>query len=267
MRLNVFRVGTSPRLKTAKGAANDIHMTDTHTHFTYEVLFITSGKLKLVTDRYITEYTKSILIVPPQTKHFTVPIGGESYCLLFSFEKNARFEEQLNQGVCELPMSDEIAFYIKTFTEKSIDTSAFAEEDAKHLAALIFNNILVHLKSNNLETQNISKHTSKHINIIEGYINNNIYNKFTLSDIAEHMFLSPTQISRIIKKEYGCSFSALVTEKRLAIAAVMLKNTDMKISEIANQTFCTEKYFYNMFKAKYGMSPLKYRKEIRILEK
>jgi len=42
----------------------------------------------------------------------------------------------------------------------------------------------------------------------------------------------------------------------------------MKIAEIANQIFCgSETYFYSLFKAKYGISPLKYRKEIRILEK
>ena len=104
--------------------------------------------------------------------------------------------------------------------------------------------------------------------IIKSYINNNIYVKLTLSDVAKHMYLSPKQVSRIIEKEYGCTFSNLITEKRLAVAAVMLKNTDLKISEIAAQTFYgTETYFYSLFKSKYGISPLKYRQEVRILDK
>jgi len=78
--------------------------------------------------------------------------------------------------------------------------------------------------------------------------------------VANNIFLSEKQISRIIEKEYKCTFSELLTEKRLAIAEVLLKTTDMKISDIAAQAFYgTETYFYTIFKNKYGMSPLKYR--------
>jgi len=267
MMLNVFRVGATPLVKSSDGSIDYNRIKSTHTHFTYEIFFITSGKMKLVTNDYISEYKNSVLIIPPKIKHFSVPIGGETFCLLFSFEKNAKFEEQLNQDVFELPITDEISFYIKKFTEKSNLNTPYAEEDAKYLAALIFNNVFLSIKSAKNNPQNSKKHTPRHINAIEAYINDNRGNKFTLEDVARNVYLSPKQVSRIIKKEYGCTFSALVLEKRLAVAEIMLKNTDMKISDIATQTFYgTENYFYNVFKAKYGMSPLKFRKEARILE-
>jgi len=61
--------------------------------------------------------------------------------------------------------------------------------------------------------------------------------------------------------EYGVSFSALVADKRLASAEMLLKNTDFTIAKIASETFPgTESYFYTCFKKKFGMSPLQYRK-------
>lgn len=262
--LNVFCVGESPFLKSSSDSPNQNHIRATHSHFAYEVFFITSGRLKLLTDHDTKEYQSSILIIPPKIKHISVPIGGESYCLLFSFDGDSRFEEQLNQGVCELPITEDVAFYIKKFTEKVTLNTSFAKTDQNHLAALIFNNIFAKLKVEKAKVHNNKKHTSKHINAIDNYINKNILSKITLASVAEKVYLSAKQVSRIIESEYGCSFCTLITEKRLGTAAVMLKNTNLKISEIANQTFCgNEKYFYKVFKAKYGLSPLKYRNQVQ----
>jgi hypothetical protein len=53
--LNVFRVGASPLIKADGGLLNN-DMKGTHTHFTFEVFFVTSGTLTLITDTYTTEY-------------------------------------------------------------------------------------------------------------------------------------------------------------------------------------------------------------------
>ena len=70
-----------------------------------------------------------------------------------------------------------------------------------------------------------------------------------------------------VKPECGCTLADLVKEKKLAIAKILLKNTDMKVSEIATQVNVgTENYFYMLFSQKYGLSPLQYRKKKRGLE-
>ncbi len=261
--LNIFRVGESPLLKTDNGFANN-DMKGTHTHFTFEIFFIVSGSLTLITDNETTKRENCVLIIPPKLKHFTIP-SGESYCLLFSFNGDTNVEKQLNNGVYELPMTEDVAFYIKKFTEKTLTNTPSAETDVIHLASLIFNNVFNSLNDANLQSRNKKKRFSVHINAIESYINNNIFSKITLTSVAKNVFLSPKQISRIIKKEYNCSFTSLITEKRLAIATVMLKNTDIKIADIAKQIFYdSETYFYKLFKNKYGVSPLKYSKDLQI---
>lgn len=264
-KIRVHRVGDTPRRAPASKNTDNNKLKNIHTHFTYEVFFVNDGSLKLITDLFTKDYQKSVLIIPPKIKHVSVPMTGESYCLLFSFEKNSKgisdFESITKGNVLELEITEEIAFYIQKFAEKTEQNS---EEEAFHLASLLFASIFKNLKP--IKKSISKKETSKTNNIgnIEVFINRNINKRITLKDAANNIFLSEKQISRIIEKEYGCTFSELLTEKRLAIAEVLLKTTDMKISDIAEQTFYgTETYFYTVFKNKYGMSPLKYRKQKR----
>ncbi len=268
-KLKVYQVGASTKLNTTtqnKKKADTIKWI--HSHFTYEVFFITSGELELITENYTKTYKKSILIVPPKFKHLSIPVNSESFCLLFSFEDKTEYInavcKTLNEGVFELDLPNNIEFYIKAFSA-AIENDNPAYTDAEHLSALIFSHIIRKLvdKPNNISSP--QEANNKHINRIDAYINENIDKKLCLTDVSSAVYLSTKQISRIIRKEYGCTFCELLCDKRLARAEILLKNTDIKISEIAQQTFChTPTYFYTAFKAKYGMTPLKYRKEISI---
>ncbi|MBQ3084793.1 MAG: helix-turn-helix transcriptional regulator [Clostridia bacterium] len=76
---------------------------------------------------------------------------------------------------------------------------------------------------------------------------------------------SAKAIARIIRKQYGITFSELVADKRLASAKMLLKNSDLAVREIAERTFPgSESYFYTIFKKKCGMSPLAYRERWRL---
>ena len=153
-----------------------------------------------------------------------------------------------------------MAFYIQKIAEKSAEGTAFAERSAELLTALVFHEI-IHLLLPQAENQISLQSGGKHIGAIESYINANLQTKITLRDVAAHVFLSTRQVSRILAKEYGCSLATLLTEKRLATAEMLVKNTDMKIADIAAQTqIGSANYFYTLFKQKYGVTPLQYRK-------
>lgn len=266
--LQVFRVGDSPKIYASENKeCNSKQFKSIHTHFTYEIFFVVSGKLKIVTEAYSKCYQESILIIPPKMKHVTFPIEGESYCLLFYFEKEPEWifniKKPGSDSVYELPISKDIAFYIQKLSEKSLQNTNYAEKDAEHLTALIFSDVFELIKSKENLVRSYNERRFKNISAIESFINRNINNKFTLTDVSKSIHLSSRQITRIIEKEYGYTFSRLITEKRLAIAVALLKNTDLKISEISEQTFYgNESYFYTVFKKKYNVSPLQYRKNI-----
>ena len=269
--MKVFVVGGSPRIKRrVQDQQSPDGMRGTHTHFTYEAFFVTAGKLKLITRDFVGSYERSIVIVPPRHQHHSLPEQEGSFCLLLAPEEGTSAEtvwkNRIGDEICTLPLEEDIAFYIDRLARRRGENSPTAARDAELLAALICNRLLAHL----LPTESAPRRqdlTAAHIGRIENYINSHLTRKFTLADVARAVYLSTRQVARIIEKAYGCSFSELVTDKRLSAAEMMLKSTDLRVSEIA-ATFCTsEAYFFVLFKKKYGISPLKYRKESRIVEK
>ena len=101
---------------------------------------------------------------------------------------------------------------------------------------------------------------SRYVSLIEAYVQKNYAEKINLSTLAGELYLSTKQVSRIIKKEYDCTFSELINRKRMSAACMLLKNTDMKISDIIKQlNYTSENYFYVLFKKYYGVSPRNYR--------
>jgi AraC-like DNA-binding protein len=83
----------------------------------------------------------------------------------------------------------------------------------------------------------------------------------TLSEIADEVYLSKRQVSRIISKEYGCSLPELINNKRLKAAEILLRTKNLSVARVADEVgISSSGYFYTLFKAKYGVTPLQYRK-------
>lgn len=239
-----------------------------HSHFTYEIFFVTSQSLTLVTEDGARSYERKILIIPPRIRHYTLQHNGEHIALLFSMEKpkkmtNAQqqIEHRLQNGICQLPLSDEAAFYAHMLVEKSGKVDAISEKEQQLLISLLFHSVMAMLLAGSWEIEPAEKRAPKHIYEIESFINKNISGKITLKDVADHIFLSTKQVSRVIQKEYDCTLSELVTDKKLATAEMLIKHTDMRIEQIAQQVnLGSTNYFFTVFKKRYGLSPLQYRK-------
>ena len=272
MALKVFRIGKTPGIKYHH-APNQMpaNMKSVHSHFTYEVFFVTDGTLELVTEGSARTYERKVLIIPPKIRHYSVPSGEGSFCLLFSFEEGkkqskwqAYIEEQLREGVCQLPLSDDMGFYIRKIAEKCTQTGIAVEKEEALLASLIFYEIIGQLLPDSYGRQEMGSGSAKHIYEIETYINFNINKspRITLSDVANYISLSTRQVSRIIQKEYNCTLGELITDKKLASAEMLVRNTGLPIGEIARQAnLGSDNYFYALFKERYGVSPLQYRKQ------
>lgn len=262
--ISVFRVESAPRLKVnSELEERNLELRLLHTHFTYEVFFVVSGKLKLITEHGRTEYENSIIIIPPKLNHVSIR-DGESYSLLFSLDGDLTLSHKLENEVHSLPLSDEITFYVRQLNKESLLRTKEAEHAVHHLASLIFSEILNSVKPISDKSSSQNPHQKHHINAIDEYINHNFAKQITLADIAAHVHLSKRQITRTIRKEYNCTFPELLSDKRLGNAVSLLNNTDLSIAQIISETFCNSpNYFYRVFRKKYGISPLQYRKQMR----
>ncbi|MBQ4545123.1 MAG: AraC family transcriptional regulator [Oscillospiraceae bacterium] len=102
------------------------------------------------------------------------------------------------------------------------------------------------------------------INSIEDIMLFNYKNpEFSVSDIADMLYMAPSQLSRIFKRETGETPISHLINLRLDYAASLLQNRSYNISELCNHCgFCDEHYFMKRFKNKFGMTVGEYRKHI-----
>lgn len=115
----------------------------------------------------------------------------------------------------------------------------------------------LHRIVNEYYPENISAMSKKIID----YVLSNPYEKITLSDISKLMYANNTYISHAFKKDMGISLTDYCNRYKMDIAKIMLKYTELSITEIADK-LCYDDYKYmgRLFKNTYGLTPSKYRR-------
>lgn len=92
------------------------------------------------------------------------------------------------------------------------------------------------------------------------YIETHYREKLTAADVAKQVDLSEIYFGVLFKKEVGMTFLEYLLQWRTKKAIGLLKNTDMKIYEIAEATgYASSHYFATSFKKATGLKPLEYR--------
>lgn len=105
---------------------------------------------------------------------------------------------------------------------------------------------------------------SNHSYKVIDYIMQNYENKIQISDIANHIHMSPSHTATKFKQEMGVSINDYILDYRLTIAKKMLlEHPKMSISEIALACgFYDSAHFSNSFKKTFKMTAKEYRKDI-----
>lgn len=92
------------------------------------------------------------------------------------------------------------------------------------------------------------------------YIKSNYSGKIKLIDIADYVYMHPTNVSKIFKKETGMNLTDYIVQYRIKKSKQMLCNPAYKIYDVADMVgFSSPKYFINVFKSKTGMTPNEFR--------
>jgi len=127
----------------------------------------------------------------------------------------------------------------------------------------LLSNIYQNIQNNNNVISENQKHIedkenkySKSIEKAMEYIELNYKEPISLSNISKYVYLSPEYFSRLFKEEVGENFSTYLTIYRMKKAEYLIKNTDMKISQISNEVGYTNSgYFSKTYKKYKGISP------------
>ncbi|KRF04182.1 hypothetical protein ASG89_22670 [Paenibacillus sp. Soil766] len=93
------------------------------------------------------------------------------------------------------------------------------------------------------------------------YMEKHYMEECSLATVAAQVHLNPNYFSNLFKKQTGESFSGYLTKLRTDKAKMLLTNTDMKITEIAEAVgYADSNYFATAFKQSVAHTPSEYRK-------
>ena len=85
-------------------------------------------------------------------------------------------------------------------------------------------------------------------------------NALSLKQISLKFGFHETYISRLFKTEYGENLSGIIEKLRVEKACELIKNTDIKIGDIAEKVgYTSDLSFRRAFKKVTGMNPGEYR--------
>lgn len=98
------------------------------------------------------------------------------------------------------------------------------------------------------------------IHLCMQYIETHYYEKVTLEQLAQRVFLSPAYLSRVFKEETGTAFNDYLNAVRIAKARQLLLHEDLRVTDVASAVgFDDQSYFTKVFRRVTGMTPLRYR--------
>lgn len=96
---------------------------------------------------------------------------------------------------------------------------------------------------------------------------NEYHTNITLTDLTKHFNRSASHISHLFKKENGMSIRAYCNDLKLEDAKKLLLQTDSPVTEIAFDVgFHDASYFIFLFKQRFGLSPLQYRRKTHLCD-
>jgi AraC-like DNA-binding protein len=100
----------------------------------------------------------------------------------------------------------------------------------------------------------------KTIKIIE----DNLNAALTAKEIAEKLFVSESWLHRVFREEVGVTLGKYINDRVLFSAQETLRKSNCSVKEISlKYGYCDQFYFSRAFTARFGMSPIKYRKNVK----
>lgn len=98
--------------------------------------------------------------------------------------------------------------------------------------------------------------SNKIISMAKKYVRENAGKTISLQDVANDLSISPGYLSTIFKQSTGISFIDYVTDTKIELAKRLLKESNLKIYQIAEMTGYENAYYFSkVFKKVTGITP------------
>ncbi len=248
-----------------------------HFHSYFELFLVSGEELTIEFEDGEHDFKKNtLIIIPPLVNHQTIIKSRENsrYNISFLMERNSlNVNLLLFDALSQALKAPYIALQaVPEICKTVVDTVQSIELGDELRIPFNFHKLITEI----LEHSDIYSVLPKmreipfsDSNMVRGYkLQTVIYRHYkddiSLEFIAEKLFLSTRQTSRLINKFYGCTYRELITKMRMKAAAELLQSEDMTVLEVASYVgYTSVKGFYSAFKSQYGCLPAEFRKTKR----
>lgn len=105
--------------------------------------------------------------------------------------------------------------------------------------------------------------TSSLISKAKAYIKENIYKDISQEETANYLYISPSYLSRMFRKQTGENFLQYVTRVKMETAIELLKDPQYKTYQVSEKLgYKTPRYFSRLFRNHTGVNPSEYRGKV-----
>lgn len=158
-------------------------------------------------------------------------------------------------------------YHIKNTTEELelsseiIKCNEIYNSDNNTFANILFSLLIFRcIKSHNEKELQFFGIYAKEIGFAVDYIDNNLYNKISFSDLSKKLNLSDRNFRKVFKEYIGISPKSYMQKRRMEIAAVDLKKSALTISQISDKLgYYSPFQFSRDFKKYYNINPSNYK--------
>jgi len=85
----------------------------------------------------------------------------------------------------------------------------------------------------------------------------------TVADVAEHLFVSTSHLSRLFREELDCTINDYLTRVRVEQAVEMMKKPEFSVAQVSKAVgFQNQSYFSKVFRKYIGVTPLIYKNSL-----
>ena len=235
-----------------------------HWHDYFEIEYVLSGSGTCVINEIEHNFKKGdmFFLTPSDIEEVRINEGDNVKLINISFNMSWISNEIYSNLSYGTIIYDYPTFLLDRITDEYVQHDAHNIRCIRYLLNCILIDIIRHNSKNqdNTYEQKYSEHIHKALKYIHVHFRENI----TQTDVAYNIGLSRNYFCSKFHSEVGVSFKGFLNDLRLKYSLSLLVNSDLSITEVCMHSgFNDFSNYFHIFKRRYKMSPLQYRKAFK----
>jgi AraC-like DNA-binding protein len=246
---------------------NGFMMSYSHTHNAVEIMYVMNGYCRIYFNNEVKHLSKNEMIIIDTGVSHRLIVDDDINCRMLNIEfrfRNPQYKVGLHDvDYVILRDHEDILYTLKDLVLEHQYDRIKRDEAKQLLFKYLFLKLARYWEEKLLAGNDTA---SVYVKRALEFIHNNYDQQLQVNDIARNVNINPNYLQRIFKKQMDNSIIGYLTYLRIEKAKLLLKNTDIPVTDISTYIgISSRQYFSYLFKKHCGTSPTEFRKKSEYL--